>query len=302
MECIFIPTSPNVWQFTDAVSRAYGPSLWSFVSVISTLVVITLSTSFYRRHFGELHPWLVSFDLAQNWRTLTDTSTNSKMIECLSGVRVFSTLLIMNGHTYVEVMMRVGTVKNRPQWERYDVYNDMILPGFDLAVDSFFVMGGITTAYVVTDRVMTIICDIDRGCFLSLESCVRYLMHYLNRWFRLTPVMMVAMWFSTNVMPAFGGGPGTRFNTPTSNCSMEWHYDIFYMHTWLNSQSCNGEIWYLANEFWYYLAFPIYAAFYAKSHVAGHLVTLLFTIGSILSNAYVTWRYDQVNQPASQKY
>ena len=75
-------------------------------------------------------------------------------------------------------------------------------------MDSFFVMGGITTAYVVTDRVFGIVLNVNRGLFLSLESCLYYLLHYANRWFRLTPVLMVAMWFSTNVMPAFGGGPG----------------------------------------------------------------------------------------------
>ena len=105
---------------------------------------------------------------------------------------------------------RIGTIKNRAQWERYDVYNDAILPAFDLAVDSFFVMGGITTAYVVTDRVAGIVLNVNRGLFFSLESCLYYLMHYANRWFRLTPVLMVAMWFSTNVMPAFGGSPGAR--------------------------------------------------------------------------------------------
>ena len=105
--------------------------------------------------------------------------------------------------------------------------------------------------------------------------------------------MAFAIWFSTNVMPAFGGGPGARFNTPTSNCSLEWYYDIFYMHTFLNSQSCNGEIWYLANEFWYYLMFPIFAAFYVKRKTAGHLAVTCGIVASILSNAYVTWRYDQ---------
>ena len=99
----------QIWEFTDGITRAYAPSFWSFISVISTLVVINLTTSFYRRHFGELHPWLVPFDLARNWELMTETKSNGKMIECLSGIRVFSTLLIMYGHTYVEVMMRVGT-------------------------------------------------------------------------------------------------------------------------------------------------------------------------------------------------
>ena len=33
---------------------------------------------------------------------MVNTQKNSRMIECLSGIRVFSTLLIMYGHTYVE--------------------------------------------------------------------------------------------------------------------------------------------------------------------------------------------------------
>ena len=102
-------TDPNfrtfftqIWEFTDPQSRAFGPALWSFVGVFSSLVVVCITTGFLQRHSGGVSKWLKVFDIGKNWSTMVNTEKNARMIECLSGIRVFSTLLIMYGHTYVE--------------------------------------------------------------------------------------------------------------------------------------------------------------------------------------------------------
>lgn len=92
---------------------------------------------------------LVAFSIYTNGKNLFDLkprdSTNS--IECLNGLRALSLLWIIFGHRYFDMFLAPATnsVSATNEW----LGNILSLPHtiFHLAVDTFFVMGGLLVTW-----------------------------------------------------------------------------------------------------------------------------------------------------------
>ena len=103
----------------------------------------------------------------------------------------------------------------------------------------------------------------------------------------------------------FGNGPFNRY--VNDKCRYEWWQAALYINGWLGNIACQGEIWYLACEFWYYLLFPILAFIYSKNQFAGVLSVKGFMLVSIIQNGMVSWIldrgiYGQFNSPATDAH
>ena len=106
------------------------------------------------------------------------------------------------------------------------------------------------------------------------------------------PSVALSIWFATTVVANIGPGPGTGRYGLDFNCPDEGWEDLLYIQGWLNITSCQGHFWYLACEFWYYLAFPILAAFYAHNKMSGVILTICFISLSCVHNGLVTYITD----------
>ena len=276
---------------------------WSFFGVLIALVVPSIICGFYvyfRTEFTGTRPvlplYLTAFDVESNWNSLASVAQHPKAITSIDGIRVLSMMLVVFGHQFsVSLEYGIGTWRNVVDVVERVLDYDMIIVPADLSVDSFFVMGGLVTAYVAQNKADKFFNfssgRFGYGLYLDAKGAIAYLLFYLNRWMRLTPMMALMIWFANNVALDNGPGPGTG-RYPSDGCQEEWWMALLYVQGWLNKLSCQGQIWYLQCEFWFYLAFPLLAAFYANNKTSGVILTLCFISLSCIHNGLASYVSD----------
>ena len=67
---------------------------------------------------------------------------------------------------------------------------------------------------------------------------------------------------------------------------------MFYVQLWFDKNGCQGHLWYLAIDFWYYLSFPIIANIYYRSKSSGIITLIIMILGSMIQNGYNSWYTD----------
>ena len=92
-----------------------------------------------------------------------------------------------------------------------------------VAVDTFFLIGGLLTAYLGTSGWKK---AVDSG---PLNIVKAYFLFILNRYARLTPVLAFGIWAMVSFVPIFGNGPlcdiATSFNV---YCYENWWIALLY--------------------------------------------------------------------------
>ena len=92
-----------------------------------------------------------------------------------------------------------------------------------VAVDTFFLIGGLLTAYLGTSGWKK---AVDSG---PLDIVKAYFLFILNRYARLTPVLAFGIWAIVSFVPIFGNGPlcdiATSFNV---YCYENWWIALLY--------------------------------------------------------------------------
>lgn len=92
-----------------------------------------------------------------------------------------------------------------------------------VAVDTFFLIGGLLTAYLGTSGWKK---AVDSGLLNIVKA---YFLFILNRYARLTPVLALGIWAMVSFVPVFGNGPlcdiATSFNV---YCYENWWIALLY--------------------------------------------------------------------------
>ena len=174
---------------------------WGFIGILIALVVPSILCALYIyliEEFTEKRPklplLLAPFDLESNWNSLTNVKHHPKAITNIDGIRVLSMMIVVFGHIFsTTLQVGIGTWRNPVQMIQDVLGFDKMLVPADLSVDSFFVMGGVVTAYVAQKKVNSFFrfgCGkFGVGMYLDLRGMIGYLLFYANRWFRLTPLV-----------------------------------------------------------------------------------------------------------------
>lgn len=90
-----------------------------------------------------------------------------------------------------------------------------------VAVDSFFLMGGLLTAYLGTSVWATAV----KGG-RPLNVLKSYFLFVLNRYARLTPILALGMWSQMSFWPIIGTGPKFEVSTSGSNFRLLYIFSI----------------------------------------------------------------------------
>ena len=131
-----------------------------------------------------------------------------------------------------------------------------------VSVDSFFLIGGVVAAYVMTRKVLS------RPDMTPMDYSVSALLAYLGRFLRLVPCMLVLSFIAVTITyhiqeePLFSSAmPGesteiTNIAFFGDNCNnWEWMRTSFLV-AWTGTIKCNAWLWYVNDEYWMFLLMP----------------------------------------------
>ncbi|VEN59111.1 unnamed protein product [Callosobruchus maculatus] len=269
--------------------------------------IIMLLSTFYdifvfqkRKDTDKNHSILIAFSMYTNWKKIFSTKKTENNLTCLNGLRVISMMWIILGHLY-------GIVVMMPKENFLDFIkvHESIEGAFpiaaNLAVDTFFVVGGLLVSYV----------------FLTLEDMrinINFFWFYLHRFMRLTPSLLALIIFCVTLMDRIAYGPFWTLAVYKikNTCIKNWWSTLLYVQNYVNpTNTCLSHTWYIAVDMQYCIITPpllillrrapkftmfIAAAIAVMSCTAFFLISWFFELGpsavgindSVLKYVYVT--------------
>ncbi|CEF71441.1 Acyltransferase 3 domain and Nose resistant-to-fluoxetine protein, N-terminal domain-containing protein [Strongyloides ratti] len=207
---------------------------------------------------------LLAFSIYSNGKYVLAKNKITDQIDCLHGARVLSMMWIILGHTYWYICTSLTadnvlqTLKNFPK-----IFHNQIIIQAPLAVDSFFLLSGMLTSYLFFKKVMAPKLDNDGNIIMKHSINVKkisfWVIFYLRRYIRLTPVYIVVIILNITVFTHLSNGPFWR-PIELNYCRKSWWTNLIYMNNFLlqDVEQCMGWSWYLANDFQLYIISPIY--------------------------------------------
>ncbi|XP_071491869.1 O-acyltransferase like protein-like [Diadema antillarum] len=222
---------------------------------------------------------LISFSMVTNCKKIFSAKKTKNTMASLNGIRVLSMLWVILGHT---VAFYIGRFENpRQLFDMYQEYGFWAIIKGDISVDTFFILSGFLVTFLTLKA-------LDGQ---KLRTGYEWAVFYFHRWWRLTPVYMVAMGMNALMFPHFGQGLWRdEMNEFTrSFCRKYWWTHPLYVNNLVpfdasTEDTCFGLSWYLANDMQFFIISPIIIVLLHKKGKAGMaLITsiMLVSLGAL---------------------
>lgn len=124
---------------------------------------------------------------------------------------------------------------------------------------------------------------------------LKVLLIYFQRYYRLTPLLAFAMYFSVFVIYPLASGPSRYqlYNTNIEECKAHGWSNLLYINNFYpRNASCFGWVWYLANDFQMFLLLPWILILYKFFSLIGILVLVGLLVANIVCTFIVNWQYN----------
>ena len=163
----------------------------------------------------------------------------------------------------------------------FDSPSFILIPGGLYAVDSFFFLSGFLTFYLLWTKMY------------PKKGKMNYLMLWFHRYYRLFFPLVFTMGFCIYLMRYLGDGPFYKrsVNKFFSSCGKYWWPNLFYinnLYPWELEKECTGWVWYLANDFQFFLISPFIIYAFCKNR-KNWILNLFCTYSNL--NA-MKWHYN----------
>ena len=206
------------------------------------------------------------------------------MTDSLDGIRVLSIFWVVIGHSYIFPLQTTGQnmIVAIPEYSKQFLFT-VVTSGI-LAVDTFFFMSGFLGAYIFMGK-------------FKKFSVSKILIAYFHRYYRLTPILAVILYFSTYVLYPLTTGP-YRHQTVVpniENCASYGWTVILYINNFYPSLAqftCFNWTWYLANDMQMFLILPWVLALYTASNTIGTLFLGLLFAANFAVTFFTNYHYE----------
>jgi len=223
-----------------------------------------------------------AFSVSAHMRELCGRSPQ-RNLACLGALRALSMFWIILGHTvlfqYTPVVGLVDAMTTVPSL-LVSFYGQFLMNG-NFAVDTFFFLSGLLTAYVYIQKAQ-------KGSRMPtvLEAIVL-------RWLRLTPLYALIVGFYACLAKYLGSGPlWYRFVAEIDNCKYWWTH-LLYINNFYPSdfhQQCLPWAWYLALDMQFFIIGTLLLKLYmARIFFVLRTAGLFFTILLLLVSTGAGW-------------
>ncbi|XP_012941247.1 O-acyltransferase like protein-like [Aplysia californica] len=220
---------------------------------------------------------LLSFSLKSNWSQLfcLKPQQGAGFLTCLEGIRTITLVWIIYEHVLLNTL---AFAENTGEFIKDGVTSlwTPIVSNGTVSCDTFFTMSSLVLTY---------------SMLKSMNECngkVKWFQYYVNRYFRLTPLMIFVVMFYWKTFPSWASGPWWLSQAQhEKHCYGTWWRDLLYMNNFLGG--CYHVTWYLAVDMQLYLISPIFLlALYRKPAVGICLLTVC-TLASISYTLYLSY-------------
>ncbi|XP_078679088.1 nose resistant to fluoxetine protein 6-like [Branchiostoma floridae x Branchiostoma belcheri] len=238
-------TSADV-SFEGEVYEWISPDLYTVPAVLAFFVCLLVSAGTVYEFIGttaegtksspesKVGRLLLCFSAYTNTKKVFDIRQLPGQLPFLNGLRVLSAFWIILGHMdfYVNFVANIG---NRSEYDVRDrEWWFFIIEAYDLAVDTFLVLGGFLASHALLMQLKK-----RDGHFSGKDLAL----NYLHRYWRLTPVYLAILL----IYLPFDKG-----------CRSYWWTNLLYINNYFMEpeQQCTGSSWYLGVDMQLYITAP----------------------------------------------
>ncbi|CRK88313.1 CLUMA_CG002092, isoform A, partial [Clunio marinus] len=253
------------------------------IFIASTFIILLISSTSYDViniiNDREPNKLLIAFSVYTNGRKLFDLSQNSsqKSIECLNGLRVISLLWIIFGHR-LTIQQFFPTTNPQTILKHYNYSYSVILSGYDIAVDTFFVMG----ALLITLSTLKLL-------EMKKLNIVRIIFH---RYLRYTPVLAVLILYLVSIAKFTDNGP-LKSDYGDKSCKEFWWSALLHVQNYVNPINvCLNQSWYLSADFQLFIITPFFVYLLKNSSIMFTLASITLAISSSIYILFISLTKD----------
>ncbi|GFY36022.1 nose resistant to fluoxetine protein 6 [Trichonephila clavipes] len=238
---------------------------------------------------------LRAFSLYTNTKKLFAISSNKDTLGCFHGIRFFSAVWIILGHTYF-FTDTWKYLKYRDVLVIDDLFNyylpAAILENFTIPVGSFFFMSGFLLVYSTWKKLE------------KSDGKLNVFMFIFHKYWRMTPALafMIAAFL---VLPIISSGPlwNSTLDPPVNACERHWWTNLLYINNFWDSEDyCLIHTWYLAALMQFHIIGIIILLLSFRWPGFGIFLGLTIVIGSCIITALLTiWNNFPMPTPAINK-
>ncbi|XP_033118038.1 nose resistant to fluoxetine protein 6-like [Anneissia japonica] len=231
--------------------------------------------------------FLLCFSLLTNGSKILKAKQGEGSLGALNGFRVLSLWWVILGHNYVFV----ATILSNPS-KILDVlsrFTFQAIGNATFSVDSFFFLSGLLITYLTLKYLR------------NNNGKLNWVMFYVHRYLRLTPVYMLVIFIFTTLTPHFTTGPLYSFaldpnpapgvENQLTYCQDYWWTNLLYINNLYPSsiaEECLAWGWYLANDMQFFIISPfviylLYHYFFAGA--ATWCILLLTCFSSLIGES-----------------
>ncbi|XP_055846324.1 nose resistant to fluoxetine protein 6-like [Episyrphus balteatus] len=191
-------------------------------------------------------PILLAFSMLTNGKRLfaINTKRSRNSIDCFNGLRVLSTLWIMNHHMYANIY---GTpmINEVESGQFQKTVGFMFFITAPMSVDTFFFIGGCLVAW-------TGFRDLDKS-----NGKINVFMNIVHRYIRLTPVVAIGLLLQLGIHSLLFTGPFKYIAQTKCDGTNWWPILLYIQNYYFPTVRCYEESWYLAVDFHLYALSPL---------------------------------------------
>ncbi|CAH1160159.1 unnamed protein product [Phaedon cochleariae] len=226
-------------------------AITTIVSFVVVICIMIASTSYdiYCNSTTRVppNPVLISFSIYTNGSKLFKMGKSSEF-SSIYGIRVISMMWVIFGHTFLDAISGPTTnLKAVIEWCKQ--LASMVAISGTLAVDTFFVIGGIVLAYTFMKM---------KHNGMEFKIC----QFYIHRYVRLTPPLAAMVLVTATLSSYFGSGPhwSSVKMVLEDACKKDWWTALLYTQNYYHVSSnsmCIGQSWYLDVDMQLFILSPL---------------------------------------------
>lgn len=232
---------------------------------------------------------VLSFSAYTNCLHLLSTATiGSDHLDCMNGMRFLSMTWVVLGHSFFVLMVPYSALRNIIVVP--EIFSGSAGLAFEAvltatpSVDSFFLMSGTLTAYLMFR-------ELERANTDALKHFVTFIMYYVHRYFRLTITYALIMGAIIAVVPHVYYGPGWSYlNSEAEACRSNGWAHFLYVNTLLKDLAgeknlCMGVTWYLVDDMLFHWFSPLvlYPMFLLWHKTRNHLASFMYWLAVMIA-------------------
>jgi peptidoglycan/LPS O-acetylase OafA/YrhL len=232
---------------------------------------------------------LISFSPHRNLKKLFYSPFNANdNLRVFNGVRLLSMLYVVLGHAYLNVLITATANSSylneflHPLWFQ-------VVPGGFFAVDVFFYLSAFLGAYLMITK-------------FNGKKCINFGMIYFHRFYRLAPNVLILLLMAMTFYEYLGSGPVWAIYSQTwiSDCPKYWWAFVTFVNSVYPKQAaCVGWLWYLSNDFIFYLTLPFQVVAYINKRIFGYALAILILIANLIIVIALTLQHNLGNSVLS---